>query len=112
MSKSLVLVKYTPEACAAIATEGLSSRRDAVAAALATQGGSIHDFWAVETPPWHVAFVADAEWAPGQNAAVNVMNYGVGHVEDWVVLQLADLADADAALTQMSGSTPRKPGSD
>ncbi|MDH3730045.1 MAG: hypothetical protein OES13_02800 [Acidimicrobiia bacterium] len=94
------------------ATEGLSSRCDAVAAALASQGGSVHDFWAVETPPWHVAFVIEGDQTAGQTAAGNVMNYGVGHVEDWLVLRLAELADVDAAFTQMAGGTPRKPGSD
>lgn len=110
MAKFLALVKYTPEACAAIAEEGLASRRVAIQAAMEAQSGRVESFWAVDSFEWNVAFVVETpdDQAAANRVATFVLSYGQGHLENTLFLPLATVEDADAAMKQFTA--PRPPG--
>ncbi len=75
--KYLALIKYTPDACAAIAKEGLGSRRVALETAVQAQGGGIDEFWALDSFDWNVCFVMSVP--DDQTAGVRVAQYSRGH---------------------------------
>lgn len=98
--KYLALVKYTAEACGAIAKDGLGSRRDALQSASQAQGVTIDEFWAVDSFDWNVAFIMSVpdDQPAGVRVAQFVVSYGVGHIENSLVLPLVPTAEADAAM--------------
>jgi uncharacterized protein with GYD domain len=98
--KYLALVKYTAEACRGLAKDGLGSRRSALEEASRAQGVTIDEFWAVDSFDWNVAFVFTApdDQPAGVRVAQFVVSYGVGHIENSLVLPLVSTAEADAVL--------------
>lgn len=110
MAKFLALIKYTPDGCAVIAKEGLSSRRAALEAASEAQGGRLEAFWAVDSVDWNVAFVLDSpdDQVAADRVAMFVVTYGLGHIENSVFLPLTAPEDADAAMQKFTAV--RAPG--
>lgn len=109
--KYLGLVKYTPEACATIAQEGLTSRRAALEAATEAQGGKLEEFWAVESFDWNAAFIfsTNDDQSAGVRVAQFVVSYSAGYIENTLLLPLVPAGEADAAMKAFVA--PRAPGS-
>lgn len=88
-------VKYTPEGAKGLLETGMVAREATMREVVASTGGTMHGFWAVEGGRWHVAALADF---PEGVAVQGVMQaYAAGAWADHEVLRVASPSDFDAA---------------
>lgn len=107
MARYLQLVKYTPQACAAVFNEGLASRRKALEGYVAGMGGTLIDMYGVSSDEWDFVVIVDSDdFGFGKIAAHLLRAYGSGVIERSMTLNLATVDEVDAARGSLPGYTP------
>jgi uncharacterized protein with GYD domain len=102
--------RYSPQGSAAVARDGLASRKQAVDQLMTGLGMKFIDMWGVAEAEWDFLILCESDKDMRANqAAIMLMTTGTGMFERAQIFSLLDVEEVDQAQKAMPGY--RAPGS-